>query len=140
MTVKAIFRVNHGRRRKFDLLDFNMHTSKQVPDFVNSLTATEQSFLVEAVERYPGARVYRNGWPDFLFEHEGRAYGVEVKSENDDLRPGQRIMFDALERAGIKTYIWSPSSPRRLVYWRRFRSARRHSLVRMSNMILDRNH
>lgn len=98
-----------------------MSSGRDAPCFFNTLGPTERAFLVAILAKKPNARVLRNGWPDFLFEYEGRICGVEVKSETDVVRPAQRAMFAALERAGIKVYVWSPMAADRLAHWRRFR-------------------
>jgi VRR-NUC domain len=53
-----------------------------------------------------GFTVYRNGWPDFLLLHEGRAVGfaLEVKTRSDRLRSEQKRMIEALDRMGIVTH------------------------------------
>ena len=108
-------------RPRYTMVDFYGGVKEgALPECFDRLTASEQRFLTAALRRFPGTRVFRNGWPDFLFEHDGKAYGVEVKSDRETLRKEQAIMFAALESAGIKTYVWSPDQPDRLVFWRRF--------------------
>jgi hypothetical protein len=82
---------------------------------------TEGAFLDHLAERKPGASAFRAGWPDFLVEHEGNLFCVEVKSGHDDVRESQRTMFAALDRAGIRTYVWHPRRPLTLTPWRAFR-------------------
>lgn len=89
-----------------------------VRDF--GLTKAESLFKDACRTKRPGASVTRHGWPDFLIEHEGKIFGVEVKDNTDDMRPGQRRMFAMLERAGIRVFIWHPREPDRLVLWSRW--------------------
>lgn len=49
-----------------------------------------------------GARVYRNGWPDFLVEQNGAIEFVEVKTPTDIMRPEQIAMHEALRRHGLR--------------------------------------
>lgn len=97
-----------------------MSSDRSVPHFYGTLSPTERGFIAALIAKRPNVRVLRNGWPDFLFERNGQFYGVEVKSEHDVMRPAQVTMFAALERAGLKVYVWSPLVADRLVHWRRF--------------------
>lgn len=83
------------------------------------LTDSEAAFQKRAKEK--GLRCVRAGWPDFLVmdPETGKAYGVEVKSGDDDVRLTQAKMFAALETLGIPVYVWHPGNPR-LVPWRKF--------------------
>lgn len=81
----------------------------------------ERLFTEHLVVKRPGANAYRAGWPDFLVEHQGRFIGVEVKAGGDVLNPRQRVMFPALERAGIRCYVWHKRTPDKLIPWRRYR-------------------
>jgi hypothetical protein len=83
----------------------------------NKLTTIEQAFCAMAANR--GRRVIRNGWPDFLVEDPktGKTIAVEVKSNVDALSPEQRRMFAALERLGIRVFVWRPKNPRSLSPW-----------------------
>jgi len=93
----------------------NRHADTGVDE--TKLTPTEQAFCALAASR--GRRVIRNGWPDFLVEDPktGKMIAVEVKSNVDALRPEQRRMFAALERLGIRVFVWRPKSPRSLSPW-----------------------
>lgn len=85
------------------------------------LTVTERKFYDAAIHG-KGARVWRNGWPDFLVDLPGMGHvGIEIKSGSDQLKWYQREMFAALESAGIlKVYVWHPKYPDRLTPWRKF--------------------
>ena len=86
---------------------------------VPGLTRTEARFFARAVAR--GATVLRSGWPDFLIVENGRAVGVEVKrSRADPLSPNQAVMFDALEKIGVRVFVWSNETGDRLVGWRKW--------------------
>ena len=56
-----------------------------------------------------GFRVYRQGWPDFLIEKDGKYMGVEVK-EGGGLGEHQWLMHQALERAGLKVVVITPET------------------------------
>lgn len=46
-----------------------------------------------------GWKVYRNGWPDFLAEKDGKFRFIEVKTaRSPHLSPGQKRMIHALYR------------------------------------------
>lgn len=79
----------------------------------------ESMFLARAaVKQYSKAKIYRNGWPDFLLVDNGRAFGVEVKRGRDDgLSSRQADMFRALECTGLAVFVWSPETSNRLVPW-----------------------
>jgi hypothetical protein len=79
----------------------------------------EGRFVELLLKRKPGAKAHRSGWPDFLIEHEGKTIAVEVKNGTDKVRPRQRRMFEALERAGIRVYVWHPRFPDKLRPWRK---------------------
>lgn len=91
------------------------------------LTAAEREFLERALGR--GARVLRNGWPDFLIERDGETFAVEVKRGTDDVSDAQARMFEALERAGIRVYVWNPRRPRSATPWTQFRPGRLRRLA-----------
>lgn len=82
--------------------------------------AAEILFLMALSKKKTGAKAYRAGWPDFLVEHEGSVFAVEVKAGADTVSRRQRIMFAALERAGIRTLVWYAKKPHMLTPWRRF--------------------
>lgn len=56
-----------------------------------------------------GFRVYKQGWPDFLIEKDGKYMGVEVK-EGGGLGEHQWLMHQALERAGLKVVVITPET------------------------------
>jgi hypothetical protein len=91
------------------------------------LTPAEREFLQRAVGK--GARVLRNGWPVFLVERDGETFAVEVKRGADDISGAQARMFEALERAGIKVYVWNPRRPMSAKPWMRFRPGRLRRLA-----------
>jgi len=69
--------------------------------------------------------MWRSGWPDFLVKHPTLGFiGVEVKSWSDKIRATQAAMFADLEEAGIKVFVWHPSTPERLIPWRKFLAKR----------------
>lgn len=86
------------------------------------LKPAEREFLERAMGQ--GARILRNGWPDFLVERDGKTFAVEVKRGADDVSDAQARMFAALERSGIKVYVWNPRRPDIAVPWVRFRPGR----------------
>lgn len=93
---------------------------------VERVNDREREFMQAIGKRAPTAKLLRSGWPDFLVEHDGRVYAIEVKAPSDDLSDRQREMFEALERVGIKTYVWAVSQGRELVVpWRRWQRKRR---------------
>jgi hypothetical protein len=107
--------------KRYTMVDFFGGVKEgALPPSFDRLTASEQRFLLDALRRSPGTKVFRNGWPDFLFVRNDKAYGVEVKSAGETLRRDQAAMFGAIEAAGVKTYVWSPEQPDTLVFWRRF--------------------
>lgn len=57
--------------------------------------------------RRKGFRVYKQGWPDYLIEKDGKYMGVEVK-EGNGLGEHQWLMHQALERAGLKVVLITP--------------------------------
>ena len=61
----------------------------------------------EAVEhlRGLGYTVIVDGWPDLLVIDGDDIFCVELKSENDTLRPGQRDMHRALALAGMQVRV-----------------------------------
>ena len=59
--------------------------------------------------RKKGFRVYKQGWPDYLIEKDGKYMGVEVK-EGNVLREHQWLMHQTLERAGLKVIIITPDT------------------------------
>ena len=56
-----------------------------------------------------GFRVYKQGWPDFLIEKNGKYVAVEVK-ERSGLAPRQQLMHEALKRAGLKVIVVTPDT------------------------------
>ena len=56
-----------------------------------------------------GFRVYRQGWPDCLIERGGEYLAVEVK-ERSNLMGRQRLMHQALERAGLRVVVITPDT------------------------------
>lgn len=80
----------------------------------------EGAFGRRAIDR--GLTVHRHGWPDFLLvdPSNGETFAVEVKAGGDPVRANQARVFDALEKAGIRVYVWRPEEPSKLVPWRRF--------------------
>jgi hypothetical protein len=92
-----------------------------------SLTPAEGAFLLRALKQ--GSKVLRNGWPDFLVERDGEVFAVEVKQGPDDLSDAQVRMFAALERVGLKVYVWAPKHSKKAVPWRRFLPNRYRNLA-----------
>lgn len=54
-----------------------------------------------------GFRVYKQGWPDCLIEKDGKYAAVEVK-EMSNLTERQKLMHQALERAGLRVLVITP--------------------------------
>ncbi len=82
----------------------------------------ESDFKAWASSKHKELDVLRNGWPDFLLKSklDGKAFGVEVKSENDRLSAEQVACFGVLEAAMVPVYIWSPGTPDKLTPWRSY--------------------
>lgn len=45
------------------------------------------------------------GWPDLTFIADGRAYGLELKTDRGRLTPSQAVAHDRLKEAGMKVAI-----------------------------------
>lgn len=90
----------------------------------DGLVRAEKMFLERAKQK--SLTVWRNGWPDFLVDSpvHGGLVAVEVKSESDRLSRRQAAMFSALERVGLRVFVWSPEEPSVLTPWRRFHDRR----------------
>jgi len=56
-----------------------------------------------------GFTVYRQGWPDFLIEKDGKYMGVEAK-EGNGLGEHQLLMHQALESAGLRVIVMTPET------------------------------
>lgn len=56
-----------------------------------------------------GFRVYKQGFPDYLIEKEGKYVAVEVK-ERSELTARQQLMHDALKKAGLKIIVVRPDT------------------------------
>lgn len=56
-----------------------------------------------------GFRVYNQGWPDCLIEKDGKYVSVEIK-EGSTLKEHQTLMYQALEKAGLKVIVISPDT------------------------------
>ena len=52
-----------------------------------------------------GYTVVRSGWPDFLIMKNGVVAGVELKGDNDSVKPNQQEMMDILSAAGIRCFV-----------------------------------
>lgn len=100
--------------REFEKLDGRNH-DEPPPEW--KANEAESAFADRACARGRKTRVLRNGWPDFLIVEDGKTYAVEVKRDSDEIRDAQRRMFTALEAAGIKVFVWSPSKPSALTPW-----------------------
>lgn len=59
--------------------------------------------------RRKGFRIYKQGWPDFLIEKDGKYMGVEIK-EGNKLGEHQWLMHQALEKAGLKVIVITPDT------------------------------
>lgn len=77
--------------------------------------ATERKFARALGKR--AGKCLRAGWPDFLVELDGKTICVEVKTGRDVVRPNQAKMFAALERGGLRVYVWNPAKPKVLTPW-----------------------
>lgn len=79
----------------------------------------EKAFVAFAGRRF---KVSRHGWPDFFVQRRAtkKFLCVEVKQGLNRISPAQRVMFSALEAAGIEVVVWNPSQPRRLSPWRNY--------------------
>jgi len=80
-----------------------------------SVTPVEKDFVDRATKAK--AKLWRAGWPDFLFELNGQRFGVEVKRGEDRISKTQAAMFRVLELAGLRVYVWSPRMPGALIPW-----------------------
>lgn len=89
------------------------------------LTVAEQRFVAASDAR--GKKLYRSGWPDFMCidKDTGGVCFVEVKFNDDEVRPSQARMFAAMEEhLGVCVMVWDPALPDRLVPWRTYRDGR----------------
>jgi hypothetical protein len=93
------------------------HASETVGGGVN---LSEAAFVSRAEERGV-ERILRAGWPDFMVRMDGCWIGVEVKRGGDRVSERQRVMFEALEQAGIRVYVWNPVCPDRLLNWKTYK-------------------
>jgi hypothetical protein len=97
-----------------------------------SLVQAERQFIKRAT-----GELWRNGWPDFLLKRTGfPLIGVEVKAGEHSVSHAQARMFAALEKVGLKTYIWNPAHPDVLTPWRSYLS-KRERLVRKTKSQLQ---
>lgn len=105
--------------------------SSSVHEF--SLTEAEQRFVEVADAR--GKKLFRAGWPDFLcVDSDGSACFVEVKYNDDEVRPSQVRMFAALERhLGLRVMVWDPRWPSRLTPWRTYQEERAERLAALGD-------
>ncbi len=95
-----------------------------------SLTVAEQRFVETSDAR--GKKLYRAGWPDFLCvdKDTGGVCFVEVKYNDDEVRPSQVRMFAALEEhLGLRVMVWDPRSPAKLTPWRKYQDERAERLA-----------
>jgi len=77
----------------------------------------ENTFKARALDK--GWRVHRPSWPDFLIERDKGWFAVEVKSKTDHCSREQIKTFDALERLGVKVFLWREAKPDILERWKR---------------------
>lgn len=73
---------------------------------VPKLTSLEAAVEAELIAR--GARVYRNGWPDFLVVENGVVRAVEVKARHQYLSPYQADVYAVLTSIGLPVEIIWP--------------------------------
>lgn len=45
-------------------------------------------------------------------------FAVEVKAGDNNIQANQGAMFAALERAGVRVFVWNPRQPEWLTPWR----------------------
>lgn len=74
----------------------------------HSCSKAEAQFIRKS--RQKGWKVYRKGWPDFICIKDDRLICVEVKGENDKLRPHQEAMLRLLQKHGIDCYLYCPDN------------------------------
>lgn len=94
------------------------------------LTLSEKRFAEIADSK--GKKLFRSGWPDFLCldMDEGGVVCVEVKYNDDEVRPSQCVMFAALEKhLDLRVMVWDPRWPDKLVGWRKYRADRDQRLA-----------
>lgn len=113
------------RRLVLDVADIDRHEPardkrKPLPQRVNRC---EGEFLNALAVRGKGARVLRQGWPDFLVCEAGAWFAVEVKRRSDVISHSQLEMFEALSTLGLTIYVWCNARPDRLVPWRKWPTA-----------------
>lgn len=118
------------RERKIERLSLELERDAGIfPRIMNMANECENAFLYRLLDKRPGAKVARNGWPDFLVEQaDGTIVGVEVKSGTDRLRKDQVRMFSMLERTGLAIFVWTEVAPDRLIPWRKFHTARSEAI------------
>lgn len=113
---REIQTIDRGRRYK-------RRTLGPLVEVDESALVEAEAKLVEILDQ-KSKRPYRHGWPDFLvFDPDtDSTIGIEVKRGDDDVSAAQATMFFALERAGIRVFVWNPSQPNKLTPWRSYRS------------------
>lgn len=90
-----------------------------LPDFADKILGDERDFLARAMRK--GFEAHRHGWPDFLLEgKDGSFIGVEVKSRGYEVNPVQARTFAALERLGVRVYVWDAREPEKLQPWQNY--------------------
>ncbi len=119
MTRKPTHREAGIQRLCDEIAGIELANSPKLPRWFSRVNPTEQLFVQRATTKRLG-KVYRCGWPDFLIENGEDLFCVEVKCGVDPIRPRQVATFSALERRGIRVYIWNPSTPTRLIPWAKY--------------------
>lgn len=97
------------------------------------LNLSEKRFAEIADSR--GKKLFRSGWPDFLCVDmdSGGTICVEVKHNDDEVRPSQAVMFAALEKhLNLRVMVWDQRWPDRLVGWRKYREEREERIAALA--------
>jgi hypothetical protein len=117
---RRIDRVTHEVLDRYTASNINEADAQQELKRRYRVNDCEAAFIARTVLKHKmKATVYRSGWPDFLLVEAGKAYAVEVKRGPEDaIRRRQATMFEALERSGLRVYVWSPQTADRLTPWR----------------------
>lgn len=64
---------------------------------------------LKKIVKKKGYNVYRNGWPDFIIQKNGKVVAIEVKAlQTEKLEEEQLAIMGLLSSLGIKCLRWSP--------------------------------
>ncbi len=119
MATRATRREAKIKRVSDELEALEAKGAPKPPLWLEHVNQNEQAFVRRAGVKRIG-HLYRAGWPDFLIENGDDLYCVEVKAGTDNMSARQAASFGALERRGIRVYVWNPARPATLTPWRKY--------------------